>query len=117
MSQRELGEAVGVTFQQIQKYERGTNRIGASRLYRLSRELDVPVSFFFEEVPARRVPSAPKRALRPSGEETPDPSGALNKRETLELIRTYYRIPRSDIRGRLMALMNALAKLDVREQS
>ena len=56
MSQEKLGEAIGLTFQQVQKYERGTNRIGASRLYELSRVLDVPVGFFFEEIdpaPAR----------------------------------------------------------------
>lgn len=48
MSQEMLGDAIGLTFQQIQKYERGTNRISASRLYDLSRALDVPVSFFFD---------------------------------------------------------------------
>src|ERR1041384_5108638 len=51
MSQEKLGEAIGLTFQQVQKYERGANRIGASRLYDLSRVLDVPVSYFFEELP------------------------------------------------------------------
>src|SRR6266404_1584123 len=50
MSQEKLGEAIGLTFQQVQKYERGANRVGASRLYDLSRVLDVPVSFFFEEM-------------------------------------------------------------------
>src|ERR1700683_3458182 len=50
MSQEKLGQAIGLTFQQVQKYERGANRIGASRLYDLSRVLDVPVSFFFEEM-------------------------------------------------------------------
>src|SRR4051794_34996027 len=50
MSQERLGEALGLTFQQVQKYERGTNRIGASRLFDLSRVLEVPVSFFFEEM-------------------------------------------------------------------
>src|ERR1700734_248682 len=49
MSQEKLGDALGLTFQQVQKYERGTNRIGASRLYHLSRVLDVPVEFFFED--------------------------------------------------------------------
>src|SRR3546814_20113266 len=50
MSQEKLGEAIGLTFQQVQKYERGTNRIGASRLFDLSKVLDVPVGFFFEEL-------------------------------------------------------------------
>src|SRR5215208_5533266 len=52
MSQEKLGEAIGLTFQQVQKYERGANRIGASRLFDLSRVLDVPVSFFFDDMPA-----------------------------------------------------------------
>src|ERR1700731_4074916 len=50
MSQEKLGDALGLTFQQVQKYERGANRIGASRLYDLSRVLDVPVSFFFDDI-------------------------------------------------------------------
>src|SRR5262245_31431626 len=52
MSQSKLGDAVGLTFQQIQKYERGTNRIGSSRLFEFAKVLDVPVSHFFEEMPA-----------------------------------------------------------------
>src|ERR1700681_831166 len=58
MSQEKLGDAIGLTFQQVQKYERGANRIGASRLFDLSRVLDVPVSFFFEDM----VPVAPAEA-------------------------------------------------------
>lgn len=54
MSQTELGSKIGVTFQQLQKYEKGTNRIGASRLYQLSRVLDVPPGFFFEDLPTAR---------------------------------------------------------------
>jgi transcriptional regulator with XRE-family HTH domain len=55
MSQEKLGDALGLTFQQVQKYERGANRIGASRLYDLSRVLDVPVSFFFDDIKAETV--------------------------------------------------------------
>src|SRR5579883_3316499 len=61
MSQEKLGDAIGLTFQQVQKYERGANRVGASRLFELSRVLDVPVSFFFDELDpdtAQAVPSA-----------------------------------------------------------
>src|SRR6202167_5852922 len=57
MSQEKLGEAIGLTFQQVQKYERGTNRVGASRLYELSRVLDVPVGFFFDEIDPRLLDS------------------------------------------------------------
>ncbi len=52
MTQTKLGDALGLTFQQVQKYERGANRIGSSRLFDLARVLDVPVEFFFEEIPA-----------------------------------------------------------------
>jgi len=58
MSQEKLGEALGLTFQQVQKYERGVNRIGASRLYHLSQILDVPVSFFFDDMPTFEKGSA-----------------------------------------------------------
>ena len=57
MSQTTLGEAIGLTFQQVQKYERGTNRIGSSRLFDLCRALDVPVEFFFEDMPAEVGPA------------------------------------------------------------
>ena len=59
LSQEKLGEAIGLTFQQVQKYERGANRIGASRLHDLSRVLDVPVSFFFDDMDPVRAPAIP----------------------------------------------------------
>ena len=55
MSQEKLGTAVGLTFQQIQKYERGSNRIGSSRLFEFAKVLDVPVSYFFDEMPVERA--------------------------------------------------------------
>ena len=58
LSQEKLGGAIGLTFQQVQKYERGANRIGASRLHDLSRVLDVPVSFFFDDMDPVRAPAA-----------------------------------------------------------
>src|SRR5215210_7469283 len=57
LSQEKLGEMIGLTFQQVQKYERGANRIGASRLYQLSRVLDVPVTFFFDDTDPVRAPA------------------------------------------------------------
>src|ERR1700724_4341131 len=77
MSQERLGEALGLTFQQVQKYERGVNRVGASRLFDLSRVLDVPISFFFDDMPdslAANFGGLPGR--RPGGHsETQDPFG------------------------------------------
>jgi len=62
MSQEKLGDAIGLTFQQVQKYERGANRVGASRLYDLSRVLDVPVSFFFDDISPETVKAVQSEA-------------------------------------------------------
>jgi transcriptional regulator with XRE-family HTH domain len=101
MSQEKLAEAIGLTFQQVQKYERGGNRISASRLFDLSRVLDVPVSFFFDGMDeAPPVPSP----MPEQGE--PDP---MAKRETLELVRAYYRITDPSMRKRIFELTKAVA--------
>src|SRR5271154_3437980 len=74
MSQEKLGEAIGLTFQQVQKYERGANRIGASRLFDLSRVLDVPVSFFFDDMSddvSRRSPRLMVAGLAEDPAEAP----------------------------------------------
>ncbi|MBP2311669.1 transcriptional regulator with XRE-family HTH domain [Azospirillum soli] len=112
MSQEKLGEAIGLTFQQVQKYERGANRIGASRLFDLSRVLDVPVSFFFDDMPADAA-AAPVEDEdggvtyeERSGGYEPDP---MAKRETLELVRAYYRINDPSVRKRLFELTKAVA--------
>lgn len=107
MSQEKLGEAIGLTFQQVQKYERGANRIGASRLYDLSRVLDVPVSFFFDDMPADVTGERPAGVAeeKQSGFE-PDP---MAKRETLELVRAYYRITDPSVRKRLFELTKSIA--------
>ena len=66
MSQEQLGQSIGITFQQVQKYEKGVNRIGASRLFQISEILDVPVQFFFEEAPhvdGRRAPGMAEAEL------------------------------------------------------
>jgi len=110
MSQEKLGEAIGLTFQQVQKYERGTNRVGASRLYDLSRVLDVPVSYFFEEMSPGVASAA---AARLGGlEEAPSPTyeaDPMMRRETLELVRAYYRIGNPEVRRRLFDLTKAIA--------
>src|SRR5216684_5466570 len=107
LSQERLGDALGLTFQQVQKYERGANRVGASRLFDLSRVLDVPVSFFFEDmVPVTQAEARGGLAEAPERYEA-DP---MLKRETLELVRAYYKIPDPHIRRRLFDLAKALAK-------
>lgn len=115
LSQEKLGDAVGLTFQQIQKYERGANRIGASRLYEFSRILDVSVAFFFEDMPDE---VAKTRGQRPGtkglsdGAQTDFGLGGddpLIKRETLELVRAYYRVSDPKVRKRLFELVKAVA--------
>lgn len=107
MSQEKLGMALGLTFQQIQKYERGANRIGSSRLYRLSRILDVPVSFFFDDLPSEGTNLAPGLS---EGSPEPFESEQLSKRETLELVRAYYRIRNPRLRKRLFELVKAVGQ-------
>ena len=103
MSQEKLGEAIGLTFQQVQKYERGANRIGSSRLFDLARVLDVPVSYFFEDMSPSRIKGLGEAKAGPI---EPDP---MVKRETLELVRAYYRIGDPAIRKRLFELTKSLA--------
>ncbi|MGD9741149.1 MAG: helix-turn-helix domain-containing protein [Dongiaceae bacterium] len=111
MSQEKLGEAIGLTFQQVQKYERGANRVGSSRLFDLARVLDVPVTYFFDEMSTSTASKSPSR-LRGLAEPKPEPfePDPLAKRETLELVRAYYRIPDPQARKRLFELTKALGR-------
>jgi transcriptional regulator with XRE-family HTH domain len=116
MSQQKLAAALGLTFQQIQKYERGTNRIGASRLFELSEILDVPTSFFFDGL---NVPKA--AAAAPAGlSDVPQRSyeaDQFSKREILELVRAYDRIQDPDVRDRVFAMVKAVAAFTNSEDS
>jgi len=107
LSQEKLGEAIGLTFQQVQKYERGANRIGASRLFELSQVLDVPVDFFYDETDPVRAPAIPA-GFAESPQEGFD-SDPLRRRETVELIGAYYAIDDAAVRRRLFDLAKALA--------
>jgi transcriptional regulator with XRE-family HTH domain len=116
MSQEKLGEAIGLTFQQVQKYERGANRVGASRLYDLSQVLDVPVSYFFDDMPDEVTKSSPRQILGmaedPAADFEHDP---MTKRETLELVRAYYRVTNPAVRRRLFELAKSLANIEGEE--
>ncbi len=108
MSQTTLGDAIGLTFQQVQKYEKGTNRISASRLYDLARLLDVPIEHFFDDMPTAVAASSSAqgggKGKEPPSYE-PDP---MARRETLQLVRAYYKITDPEIRKRLFELTKAL---------
>ena len=108
MSQEKLGEALGLTFQQVQKYERGANRVGASRLFDLSRVLDVPVSFFFDDMSEEVEALSPRLISGLSEEPMAFDADPLTKRETLELVRAYYRITDPQVRRRVLDLAKAL---------
>jgi transcriptional regulator with XRE-family HTH domain len=111
MSQERLGEALGLTFQQVQKYERGVNRIGASRLFDLARVLDVPIGFFFDDMPDGVGGTTGGLPRRTAGGFADQQDGfeddTLHRRETLELVRAYYRLSERP-RRRLLDLAKAL---------
>src|SRR5512147_808052 len=101
MSQEKLGEALGLTFQQVQKYERGVNRIGASRLFDLSRVLDVPIGFFFDDMPPEMGGEKHRRFTGFQESQDGFEDDTLHRRETLELVRAYYRITDVSVRKRV----------------
>lgn len=99
LSQEKIGDALGVTFQQVQKYERGANRIGAGRLYRLAVFLNVPITAFYDGLAEQGLAPATTEAAA-------DPS---QSRETLELVRNYHRIDNPVVRRRIHKLVRSLA--------
>jgi transcriptional regulator with XRE-family HTH domain len=107
MSQAALGNAAGITFQQVQKYEGGVHRISPSRLFELAKVLDVPVSHFFKEMApglatGRRKMGRPKR-------NASDEADINSKRETLQLVRAYYKIRNDGVRQKIRVMVQALA--------
>ncbi len=109
LSQEKLAEHVGITFQQIQKYENGANRISASRLYEFSKVLDIPVSFFFEG--SNDQSSKPVFGLAENEQAAFEGADDVMKRkETLELIRVYYSIENPKLRKDLFKLVRSMAE-------
>ncbi|MCE0743195.1 helix-turn-helix domain-containing protein [Acetobacter sicerae] len=131
MSQEKLGEAISLTFQQVQKYERGTNRVSASRLFEIAKVLDVPIGFFYDDMPLAPAAAPPETTQAgpvmgfaeaqqgfggppmpgTSSQATVD-AAVLSRRETLELVRAYYRIPDSGVRKRVLDLIRSMAPAD-----
>ncbi len=107
MSQEKLGDALSLTFQQVQKYEKGTNRIGASRLQQISNILQVPVAFFFEGAPI-----LPEGAVPQGLQEAPSPayvSDFLATSDGLSLTKAFMRIPDPKLRRRIVDLVQQIA--------
>ena len=106
MSQTKLGQAVGLTFQQIQKYERGVNRMGSSRLYEFAKVLDVPVSFFFDGAPTGDMPTGGFSEAA----STAYVSDFLATSEGVQLTKAFVRIKSARVRRRVVDLVEALAE-------
>ena len=104
MSQTTLGEALGLTFQQVQKYEKGTNRIGASRLQQIAHALQVPISLFFEELPVT-AKSGPESGLRRRML-----TGFLATSEGLALVDGFMKIKSNKLRRRIVDLVERIAE-------
>ena len=112
LSQEQLGTELNITFQQVQKYERGANRISASRLWDIGQILDVPINYFFDDMTENTMRRSPRRVSRGSelldlsDEQIKDP---MARRETLELVRTYYSIEKPLVRKRISEMVKSIA--------
>ncbi|GAK33863.1 hypothetical protein JCM17846_29600 [Iodidimonas nitroreducens] len=103
MSQEKLAQALDLTFQQVQKYERGLNRIGSSNLYKISQVLGVSISFFFEDMSE----DLSERLIPPSPNDSFD-MRQIGKRETIQLVQGFYAIKDEDMRNQIFQLMKRL---------
>jgi transcriptional regulator with XRE-family HTH domain len=111
LSQEAISNVIGVTFQQVQKYERGVNRMGSSRLYDFSKCLSVPVSYFFEGLDVVLPNSNNNYGV--SDEQTQFEDEKASSRETLDLVRAYYKIGDPNVRKRVFDLVKSLADEEV----
>ena len=111
-SQMSLAEHMGLTFQQVQKYERGTNRVSSSRLFDLARILEVPLSFFFDEMGADVAKQSPGILAGKAPKVAVPELDPAAKRETLELVRAYYEIGDEHVRRRIYELARSLAAME-----
>jgi len=107
LSQEKLGEKLGLTFQQVQKYEKGSNRVSASRLFQMAQILDVPVQFFFEDLPAGLDMPTAGGFAEPGEQESI--TGFLNSSEGLQLNRAFAEIASPEVRRRVVELVKTLA--------
>jgi transcriptional regulator with XRE-family HTH domain len=112
-SQDQMARALGVSFQQVQKYERGTNRISASRLFDVSRFLNVPVSYFFEDLTKDAVAARDEEVkvhFTDDDIEMDDGADPMKRTESLELIQTYWRLPTEVVRSRVLEMLKSLVR-------
>jgi len=117
ISQEKLAAAVGVTFQQIQKYERGTNRVSASRLLRFSQVLQVPVDYFYENLETLSGGKSGQVGMADNDQETFDlgseklnEDNLMEQKETLELVRSYYSVKDPKVRKDILKFIKTMAQ-------
>ncbi len=121
LSQEKLADAVGVTFQQVQKYERGTNRVSASRLFSFSKILDVSIDYFYAGLEEANIPKTPnKLGMADNKQEAFDaapttnkdslPEDLMSQKETIDLVRTYYSVKDPKMRKDILKFVKSMAK-------
>lgn len=109
LSQTALAEKMGITFQQVQKYERGANRVSSSRLFDLCRILSVPIAYFYDEMGTAVSKQSPAALAGQKPKDVDQAADPAAKRETLELVRAYYEISDRGVRQRFTNMIRAIA--------
>jgi transcriptional regulator with XRE-family HTH domain len=119
-SQEKLASLLGLTFQQVQKYERGSNRVGASRLWDIGKVLEVPISFFYEDMDKEVASQSPRMFSIPDStpicfaeDNEAFDSDPMNRKETLELVKAYYKIPSRKAARHLFDLIVSMSKTTI----
>ena len=117
LSQEKLASLLGLTFQQVQKYERGMNRVGASRLWDIGKVLEVPIEFFYEDMDSNVAKQSPRTFSLPDDklnfleeEQATFDSDPMNRQETIELVQAYYKIPNRKAAKHLYDLIITMSK-------
>ena len=105
VSQEKLAKSLGITFQQVQKYENGSNRIGASRLFHITQVLKTPIEFFFDGF--EEIEDTPLKVAEEQAKV--DGSDLMNKKETLDLVRSYYQITDPKVRKKFLDMLKSLS--------
>jgi len=111
LSQEQLAVSLNLTFQQVQKYERGANRISASRLWDISQILDVSIGYFFDDMSSQTKLASPRKIGKDAHLLSEEDFGKdpMARRETLELVRTYYSITQPIVRKRVSEMIKSVA--------
>lgn len=110
VTQQDLGKALGLTFQQVQKYERGMNRVGASRLFDIGQILNVPIQYFFENISESVAERSPRRMQGVSEPATPDyAADPMSDKDTRDLVKAFQNISDSVRRRKLIELCRAMS--------